>query len=186
MIGRIKNLDVKSRSGFIQDENGRAVYFGRSSVWEHDFQYLAVGQVVSFELQAVGRLSATNVHPFEGKYRPHFPEKPQGPLQLRYVGFSQANGLRTFQFQAVAEGEETRDYAVTADVGMFAKYHVGIQEGPALCKRLVLAELTAAHENCGPFKLVEKDILAHVAARAVAPRKPFRRRPPTVRHVRKS
>jgi cold shock CspA family protein len=178
MTGRIKNLNSGNRSGFIQAENGQAVYFGRSSVWEFDFPFLNVGQTVSFEMRGDVPPRAINVHLLEDRHGPPIPEKrPQGSAQLRYVGFEQANSLRTFRFQAVATGEETRDFAVTTDLALFVKYRVGIQEGPALCSRVVLAELNAARANRAPLTLTEKDILAHIASRMAAPRKPFHRRP---------
>ena len=68
MIGRIKNLSATSRSGFIQAENGQTVYFAGSEVWEHDFPFLAVGQAVSFELQAGHWPKASNVHLFEDRH----------------------------------------------------------------------------------------------------------------------
>jgi hypothetical protein len=177
MIGRIKSLITSNRSGSIQADDGQTVYFNWSSVWEHDLSFLAVGHPVSFELQSGHWPKATNVHLFKGWHAPSVPEKHQGPVRLRYVGFDQANNIRTFHFRTVIAGEETRDYAVTADVEIFGKYRVGIQEGPTLCLRVVLAELAAPHANHAPFELTEKDILAHVASRTVPPRKPFRRRP---------
>ncbi|MBI3758194.1 MAG: hypothetical protein HY269_00360, partial [Deltaproteobacteria bacterium] len=84
-------------------------------------------------------------------------------------------------FQAVAPGVQTKDYDVTADVTLFQKYRVGIQEGPALCARALLADLAMPHTKHTPLILAEKEILAHVASRAVPPRKPFRRRPRVVR-----
>jgi len=140
MIGRIKSLS--NRSGFIYAENGQTVYFTNAAVWEHDFPFLTIGQPVSFELQPGDWPRASNVHLFE-RHAPHVPEKAPGPVQLRYVGFDQANSVRTFRFQAVVSGEQTRDYVVKADVKLFQKYRVGIQEGPALCGSIVHAELTA-------------------------------------------
>jgi hypothetical protein len=73
---------------------------------------------------------------------------------------------------------------VTADVRMFQKHHVGIQEGPALCARVLLAQLAAANDHRPRSMravLSEKDLIAHVASRVVAVRKPFRRRPRPVR-----
>jgi len=181
MIGRIKNLSTSNRSGFIQAENGQTVYFAGSAVWEHDFPFLTVGQAVSFELQSGDWPKAANVHLFEDRHTLHVPEKPQAPVQLRYVGFDQLNSVRNFHFQAIVAGEPTRDYVVTADVALFRKYRVGIQEGPALCSRVVLAELAAPRAKHPPLVLTEKEILALVASRTVPPRKPFRRRPRIVR-----
>jgi cold shock CspA family protein len=184
MIGRIKNLSATSRSGFIQAENGQTVYFAGSEVWEHDFPFLTVGQAVSFELQAGHWPKASNVHLFEDRHLAHVPEKPQPAIQLRYVGFDQANQVRTFRFHALIAGEPTRDYSVTTDVTLFQKHHIGIQEAPALCARILLAQLAAAHEPNPKVlhaTLAENDLIAHLASRTVTVRKPFRRRPRPIR-----
>ena len=185
MIGRIKNLSATSRSGFIQAENGQTVYFAGSAVWEHDFPFLTVGQAVSFELQSGHWPKAANVHLFEDRHIPHEPaEKPQGAVQLRYVGFDQDQHTRTFRFHAIVSGEPTRDYEVTTDVRLFQKHHIGIQEGPALCARILLSQLAAFPEQrVRPVRAVlsEKDLVAHMATRTVVVRKPFRRRPRPVR-----
>jgi cold shock CspA family protein len=185
MIGRIKNLSATSHSGFIQAENGQTVYFAGSEVWEHDFPFLTVGQAVSFELQSGHWPKAANVHLFEDRHMAHVTEhRPLAAVQLRYVGFDQDQHTRSFRFHAIVAGEPTRDYAVTADVRLFQKHHVGIQEGPALCARILMAQLALAgveRPRSMHAVLAEKDLVAHVASRVVATRKPFRRRPRPVR-----
>jgi cold shock CspA family protein len=181
MIGRIKNLSATSRSGFIQAENGQTVYFAGSAVWEHDFPFLTVGQAVSFELQTGHWPKAANVHLFEDHHLAHAPEKPPATIQLRYVGFDQVNHVRTFRFHGIVAGEQTKDLEVTTDVRLFQKHHVGIQEGPSLCTRILLAQLALSSEQkARPVHAVlsEQDLVSLVASRTVAARKPFRRRRP--------
>lgn len=180
MIGRIKNLNAASRSGFIQAENGQTVYFTSAAVWEHDFPLLAVGRAVSFELQDGPWPKAANLHLFDNHHAVRAPEKSREPMQLRYIGFDQTGFVRNFRFQAAVFGEQTRDFTVTADVRLFQKYHIGIQEGPSLCTQILLTQLGLAREQ--PARAVEpvlseQDLIAIVASRTVAPRKPFRRRP---------
>jgi cold shock CspA family protein len=184
MIGRIKNLSATNRSGFIQAENGQTVYFAGSAVWEHDFPLLTVGQAVSFELQSGHWPKAANVHLFEDRHPSRAQEKTHESMQLRYVGFDQSGFVRTFRFHGIVSGEQTRDYIVTGDVRLFQKYHVGIQEGPALCVQVLLAQLGLSPEvksQAANAVLSEKDFATLVASRTVAPRKPFRRRPRPVR-----
>jgi hypothetical protein len=102
-------------------------------------------------------------------------------VELRFVGFEHTNTVRTFHFQAFIDGQEVRECAVTADMTLFGKYRIGIQEGPALCSRLVMAGLATSLTETASLALTEKDILAHVESRMVpkrrAPkRKVFRRR----------
>jgi cold shock CspA family protein len=132
MTGSIKNLNSVNRSGFIKAEDGKAVYFAASAVWEHDYPSLTVGKAVSFDLLDGQRPKAINVHLYEGGRVQLQPKKPNGPVELRFVGFEQANSIRTFHFQAIVAGKETREYSVTADVTLFGKHRIGIQEGPAL------------------------------------------------------
>jgi cold shock CspA family protein len=176
MTGSIKNLNPVNRSGFIKAEDGQTVYFGSSAVWEYDYPFLSVGQAVSFDLSDGQRPRAINVHLYESRHVQLQPKKPDGPVGLRFVGFDQANSIRTFHFQALIAGKETRDYSVTADVALFGKHHVGIQEGPALCSRLVMAGLATSLMETASLALTEKDILAHVESRRVPTRKAFRRR----------
>jgi len=184
MVGRIKNLSSGNRSGYIHAENGQTVYFGRSEVWEHDIALLTVGQAVSFELQAGDWPKAANVHLYENAARPA--EKPEGAVHLRYLGFEQAANIRTFRFQAVIPGDDTKIYLVKADLALFLKHHVGIQEGPALCLRMLGTDSGAAcfQNLLQQTPLTEEHFLAHVASKVeAAARKAIRRRPRIVRHA---
>jgi cold shock CspA family protein len=176
MTGSIKNLNPVNRSGFIKAEDGQTVYFGSSAVWEYDYPFLTVGQGVSFDLLDGQRSKAINVHLYEGRHAQPQPKKPNGPVELRFVGFDQANSIRTFHFQAFVAGKETREYSVSADVTLFGKHRVGIQEGPALCSRVVMAGLATSLTETASLALTEKDILAHVESRRTPTRKAFRRR----------
>jgi cold shock CspA family protein len=176
MTGSIKNLNAVNGSGFITAEDGQTVYFAASAVWEHDYPFLTVGQAVTFDLLAGQRPKAINIHLFEGRHVLRGPKKPDGPVELRFVGFDHANSVRTFHFQAFIVGKEVREYAVTADITLFGKHKVGIQEGPALCSRLVMAGLATSLTETASLALTEKDILAHVASKPARTRKKFRRR----------
>jgi cold shock CspA family protein len=177
MTGSIKNLNPVNRSGFIKAEDGKAVYFPASAVWEHDYPFLTVGQAVNFDLLDGQRPTAINVHLYTGRHLQLQPKKPDGPVELRFIGFGQANCIRTFRFQAIVAGNETREYSVTVDMTLFGKHHVGIQEGPALCSRVVLAGLATPSSEKVPLALTEKDILAHVESRRVPKRRvPKRKR----------
>jgi cold shock CspA family protein len=181
MIGSIKNLNFGHRSGFITAEGGRSIYFAASAVWEYDYSFLTVGQLVSFDLLDGQWPKAVNVHRFEGRHPTNAREVPQGSTEVRFVGFDQENGVRTFRFQAVICHKEEREFTVTADMSMFGKHHVVIQEGPALCSRMVAAELAAGRTGLSQLVLTEKDILAHVASRPIPKPRRFRRVRPGLR-----
>lgn len=177
MTGRIKILSAGSASGFIEAETGGRVHFDSSAVLAYDVAYLAIGQLVTFDIEdGLGR-KAVNIC----VQRPQPTTPPDGKRKdsmLRYVGFDQIQTIRTYRFERTSLGEETETYAVTTDIALFTKYHVAIQEGPALCLRL----LTVGVEVAGPSRLrrslTEQDILTHVASRPVPGARPHHKRPP--------
>ena len=96
--------------------------------------------------------------------------------QLRYMGFDQAKNIREYKFDGVAEHETTTHFVVNADLELFVKYHVGLQEGPALCLKKLSADLEALQQL--PHELTGGDLAAHVSAQvaAEAERKASRKR----------
>jgi hypothetical protein len=90
-------------------------------------------------------------------------EKAQIRTELRYDGFEQTSrNVRRFSFHWDPAREDCSAISVDADLTHFAKYHVGVQEGPALCVRKVLAEATTgatgAHHAHVHLELLEADI----------------------------
>jgi hypothetical protein len=69
-------------------------------------------------------------------------------------------------------GHDSITVSVTTDLDLFAKHHVGIQEGPSLCWTLLMTNTGAPR-----FALTEADLLAFLSTRVVRPRKAFKRRP---------
>jgi len=49
------------------------------------------------------------------------------------MGFDQVRNIREYKFDGVAENGTTLHFVVNADLALFVMYHVGLQEGPALC-----------------------------------------------------
>lgn len=89
-------------------------------------------------------------------------EKLPPGTYLQYMGFGQTGSVRTYRFRRVARGEKPQEYLVNADLELFARHHVGIQEGPAMCLRL-LSDLRPA-----PECLNDTHMLAHLASRPAA------------------
>lgn len=107
-------------------------------------------------------------------------------MQLRYMGFEQAQAVRVYRFDRIEERVPTVRYTVAADLALFLKHHIGIQEGPSLCARKLTSDLEALQP--GSHTLTNDDLLAYVTARAdadarkAASRKPGIRRRAPVRH----
>lgn len=87
-------------------------------------------------------------------------------MQLQYMGFEQVKNIREYIFHAIAPGEETKVFVVTTDLALFLKHHLGMQEGPVLCLRKLVAELGAV-EPVGPpllrRPLTDHDMIAYLA-----------------------
>ena len=87
-------------------------------------------------------------------------------MQLRYIGFDQAKNIREYKFEGVAAGETDKHFVVSADVGLFTKYRVALQEGPALCLKRLSADLETVQQL--PHELTSGDMADHVSAQAAA------------------
>jgi cold shock CspA family protein len=170
MTGRIRSVGDGGACGFITAENGLSVHFNSSAVLAYDVTCLAVGQMVTFELESGHHAKAVNICVQRPHLAAHAPVKHQESLHLRYTGFEQAGNIRVYRFERIATGEETRTFLVTTDLALFRKHRVGIQEGPALCLHVLMADLNAA-ESTRPASsrraLTDVDMLAHLASRPV-------------------
>ena len=87
-------------------------------------------------------------------------------MQLRYMGFDQARNIREYKFDGVAENDTTTHFVVNADLTLFVRYHVGLQEGPALCLKKLSANLEVFHQL--PHELTSVDLAAYASTQATA------------------
>ncbi len=87
-------------------------------------------------------------------------------MQLRYIGFDQAKNIREYKFEGVAAGETAKHFVVSADLAMFVKYRVGLQEGPALCLKRLSADLETLQQL--PHELTGGDLAAYALAQVAA------------------
>jgi len=84
-------------------------------------------------------------------------------MELRYRGFDQAQNTRVYEFDCRAEDKSTTRFAVSVDMALFLRHHVGIQEGPTLCAQKLTTDFEAQHRD--EHKLTNADLLAYVAER---------------------
>jgi hypothetical protein len=85
-------------------------------------------------------------------------------MQLRYMGFDQTKNIREYRFDGTAAVESAKHFVVSADLALFEKYRVGLQEGPALCLQKLAADLEIPQQL--PHQLTNGDLSAHIADRA--------------------
>ena len=182
MTGRIKALGRGNGSGVIRAENGRSVPFDASALLAYDVGCLAEGLLVTFDMEGGYGPRAVNVC----VHKEHVARRPtlsgQHSACLRYLGFEQAQNVRAYRFERLLPGEETTTLLVSADMTLFARHHVALQEGPGLCLHLLLAAepdpstQPYGHPQGGGRTLTEQDILAHLAAHPTAGSKARRKR----------
>ena len=171
MTGTIKNLSTIGPSGSIRADSGTDVQFDSSTVrLRPGTAGLAAGQSVTFDLDRNKPRAAINVQLARSQTAPRRQPETEARTYLQYTGFGQTGTIRTYRFKRISHGEGTREFEVSADLALFAKYHIGIQEGPALSLRLVCAGPSSALPASWPSSqcLSEPDLIAHVATRALA------------------
>lgn len=89
--------------------------------------------------------------------------------------------MRRYEFLRVSPGEGSLAFRVAANQALFTAHRVPLQEGPDLCRRLLISELQKRERSQRPLLrcfLTESDMLEHLA------RHPVRalRRQPHYRH----
>ena len=112
-----------------------------------------------------------------GEFRRH-PKKVETHMQLRYMGFDQAKNIREYRFDGIA-GDAIKHFVVSADLTLFTKHHIGMQEGPALCLQKLSADTETPEQLA--YELTNDDLAAHVSARAALAEQKLtsrRKRPP--------
>lgn len=166
MTGTIVGLVGIARTGTIRSRDGTRLVFSAAGVLG-DFDTLAIGHMVSFDLDR-GQPDRTAVRVFREPLGAPRPGKVlDGPPDLRYAGFNQAESIRSYRFDAVAAGRAVQNFVVTVDLTLLLKHRVGVQEVPALCLRKLAADLKAL-KDAGRHKLDDGDLLAYASSRAAA------------------
>jgi hypothetical protein len=170
VIGRIEILAAVNKPGIITCNSGACRFHYTYRLPLGRIDGLTKGRLVTFELEKGSPETATGVCPKEvGEPSPHLFQR-----EIRYAGFEQTDNIRSYRFQAWQTGEENQDAVVTVDVTLFRKHGITLQEGPALCLRLVQAELrqqSPSESSVWKRALTDKEMLAHLAVRATSSKK---------------
>jgi hypothetical protein len=80
------------------------------------------------------------------------------------MGFDQQKSTRTYRFDQVEKGARIARLMISADLDLFLKNQVALQEGPVLCARKLASDL----EQSRPMAhiLTDEDLLAFATTRA--------------------
>jgi hypothetical protein len=105
--------------------------------------------------------------PAQGQAPSRPAEKLSPGTYLQYLGFDHTGSVRTYRFRRISRGEESREYVVKADLALFAKHHVAIQEGPTLCLHRLLETPDSSGALARPMSesLTDTDMMTHLASR---------------------
>lgn len=167
MTGTIAVFNNVSSSGLISTDDGQRIHFDSTGVLAYDIVNLAVGRLVTFDLLPGRNPEANNVC----VERLRVPGSKVGcheALPLRYMGFEQSGSVRVYRFVRTQLGEARATVVVKADLALFTKHHVGIQEGPNLCLHLLAAALVAGVALAPPpYALTDTEMLFYLANRPV-------------------
>ena len=163
MTGRIKTMSYAA--GVIDAGDGAQVPFDVSDVLAYDALHLTVGKIVSFTPEN-GKARNISIQSGAPAIPPEVASK--GGF-FRYVGFDQADSVRTFRFERQFTGQRPEPFSISAELALLTKYHISFQDARALCSRLLTLELhsAAAFERT----LKEEDILADAELRSGPERK---------------
>ena len=85
-------------------------------------------------------------------------------MELRFMGFDQNQNCRIYRFDALAKGEPTVRLEISADMALFLKHRIGLQEGPTLCATKLASDLAGASR--ADHELTNEDLLAYTMSRS--------------------
>ena len=83
-------------------------------------------------------------------------------MELRYMGFEQHDNTRVYKFDGVEKGQLIVQLVVTADLALFLKHRISLQEGPAISARKLTTDSAGQHDH----QLTDDDLLVFTTARA--------------------
>jgi hypothetical protein len=169
MLGTITRFSKVTTSGAIRSEQGVNFDFDLAGVLTYDVAGLAEGKFVHFQAAGRSPCKAVNVsleppaavHPGADRYKEI--------TQLRYVGFRHLENLRRFRFERITPGAPTQCFEVAANLALFHTLRIAIQEGPALCMRVIADELASGSnwEDLASCLLTEQHMRDYLANRPV-------------------
>ncbi len=165
MTGTILALASAGHAGTIKSADGSRLLFSAAAVLG-ELEALAVGHHVSFDVEHDGaRRRAVRVF-HEPVRRPMPSKRTDGAPDLRYAGFHHTAGVRVYHFNLLTIGQ-TVDHAVTLDLNLLVKHHIGVQEVPVLCANKLTADLKSDPGSL-VHQLDDNDLRQFAAARAAA------------------
>ncbi len=159
MKGAVVYFDMHSGSGVLDGHDGVRLRFAASGVFSagQKVQYKFLGGMPpqAVEVEAEIEPAATAISE----------QRRQELCRLRFLGFESRGPQRLYRFERIVPGQSNANLTVLADLALFARYRIGIQEGPELC----LKKLNG-WSGCAPveIELTEADLKIFVEERLAA------------------
>jgi len=110
-------------------------------------------------------------------------------MDLVYNGFTHESGIRFFRFECQVYqprplANRTVQFVVRADMSLFARYGIAIQEGPAICRGILAEAITGVEDSdlvSTSYSVEEMHMASFAAARsALVQAKSVRRHKPPI------
>lgn len=169
MNGTIKCIRGQTGSGAIRSAYGETFDFELTGVLAYDVAKLAEGKLVHFDVSSGPSPKAINI-----SIDPACDVSPgrngdREIMRLRYLGFEHEGNLRLYCFQRLTPQEQAQTFLVEADLLLFRRHQVHIQEGPALCLKMLLVGLNCAGDprTLARCRLTQQHLTAFVASQPV-------------------
>lgn len=108
-------------------------------------------------------------------------------MQFAYMGFTQEANIRCFRFQHVLprarpiRPPSVVQFTLRADMALFARFRIPVQEGPSLCLQILTAALAGADQEsveAASFVVTVEHLSNFASARATSEQAKLARRRP--------
>ena len=144
-------------SGAIRSASGETFDFELTGVLAYDVAGLAQGQLVHFDVASGASPKAINISIDPACGIPAGKDRDRETMRLRYLGFEHRGNLRSYSFQRLTPGQPPQTFLVDADVLLFQRCQMRMQDGPALCLQLLSAGLASDRD---PQSLIHYSVTA--------------------------
>lgn len=167
MTGTVTVFSDHTLFGVIEDLEGGCFKFELTAVLQYDRPALRVGKRVYFDMEYGSLPKAVNISIEPSQSAASGKDRRAESGDVRYIGFEHQGTIRTFRFQKTTRGEPVETFSIDADLMLFRRYQIHLQEGPAICLGVLLAALAAAPlpRPLGPLSLNGENIVSFLASR---------------------
>lgn len=169
MNGTIEFISGQNGSGAVRSANGENFDFELTGVLAYDVAELAAGKLVHFDVASGPSPKAINISIDPACDISAGRNADREIMRLRYLGFEHKGNLRLYYFQRLTPQQQAQTFLVEADLSLFRTHQVHIQEGPALCLKMLLVRSECAGDPQTPVRcaLTQQHLTAFLTSQPV-------------------